>query len=125
LLPSSLPGLAVAHAFRTAQVLASDATMAELSDVLTRPKFDRYLTLDQRRDFLRQIQEIVVWISIRSRIRACRDARNDKFLEVAVHGEADAILTGDADLLALNPFRGIAILTPAHWLHQQSSPGDL
>jgi uncharacterized protein len=96
--------------------------MAELSDVLTRPKFDRYLALDQRREFFRQIQEIVVWISIRSRIHACRDPRDDKFLELAVNGEADAVVTGDTDLLALDPFRGIAILTPAEWLHRQSPP---
>jgi len=52
-------------------------------------------------------------------IRACRDPRDDKFLEVAVHGRADAIVTGDADLLALHPFRGIAILTPAAYLEQK------
>jgi predicted nucleic acid-binding protein len=49
-------------------------------------------------------------------IRACRDPRDDKFLEVAVHGRADAIVTGDKDLLELNPFRGIAILTPSAYL---------
>jgi hypothetical protein len=46
----------------------------------------------------------------------CRDPRDDKFLEVAVHGRADVIVTGDRDLLDLNPFRGIEILTPAEYL---------
>jgi predicted nucleic acid-binding protein len=55
-------------------------------------------------------------ISIPPSIRACRDPRDDKFLEVAVHGRADLILTGDSDLLALHPFQGIAILTPAAFL---------
>jgi hypothetical protein len=50
------------------------------------------------------------------RIRACRDSRDDKFLEVAVHGHADLIVTGDRDLLDLHPFRGIGILTPAAYL---------
>jgi len=45
-------------------------------------------------------------------IQACRDPRDDKFLEVAVYGEADLILTGGADLLALHPFRGVRILSP-------------
>jgi predicted nucleic acid-binding protein len=49
-------------------------------------------------------------------IRACRDPRDDKFLEAAVHGHADLILTGDRDLLDLHPFRAIAILTPAAYL---------
>lgn len=51
-------------------------------------------------------------------IRACRDPRADKFLEVAVRGRADLILTGDQDLLALHPFRDIAILSPVDYLRQ-------
>ncbi len=49
-------------------------------------------------------------------IRVCRDSRDDKFLELAVDGRANMILTGDEDLLALHPFRGIAIHTPAQYL---------
>jgi predicted nucleic acid-binding protein len=49
-------------------------------------------------------------------IQACRDPRDDKFLEVAVHGQSDLIVTGDGDLLALHPFRGIDILAPAAYL---------
>ena len=51
-------------------------------------------------------------------IRVCRDPKDDKFLEVAVHGQADAIVTGDQDLLNLNPFRGIAILTPREYVER-------
>ena len=58
-------------------------------------------------------------MTILSPVRACRDPRDDKFLEVAVRGRADAIVTGDADLLALHPFRGIAILTPAKYLERK------
>ncbi len=49
-------------------------------------------------------------------VRACRDARDDKFLELAVSGCASCIITGDADLLALHPFRGMTIVTPAQFL---------
>ena len=49
-------------------------------------------------------------------LQACRDPRDDKFLDVAVHGSADALVTGDADLLALHPFHGVPILTPSHFL---------
>lgn len=55
---------------------------------------------------------------IRKRIRACRDPKDDKFLELAVSGNADVIVTGDKDLLALHPFRGIAILTPLDFASQ-------
>ena len=46
----------------------------------------------------------------------CRDAKDNKFLELAVSGKADCIVSGDADLLVLNPFRGIPILTPREFL---------
>jgi predicted nucleic acid-binding protein len=47
------------------------------------------------------------------RIAACRDPTDDKFLELAVNGHADLLVTGDGDLLALDPFRQIPIVTPA------------
>jgi len=58
-------------------------------------------------------------VEITSSIRACHDARDDKFLEVAVDGRAEMIVTGDQDLLALHPFQGIAILTPSDYLEQE------
>jgi predicted nucleic acid-binding protein len=51
-------------------------------------------------------------------IRECRDPKDDKFLEVALNGKADLIITGDADLLTLHPWREIAILSPANYLNQ-------
>ena len=49
-------------------------------------------------------------------IRECRDPKDDKFLEVALNGRADVIITGDADLLGMQPWRGIDILAPADYL---------
>ena len=49
-------------------------------------------------------------------VRQCRDPNDDKFLEVALNGKADLILTGDADLLGLHPWRDIIILSPADYL---------
>jgi predicted nucleic acid-binding protein len=49
-------------------------------------------------------------------ITACRDPQDDKVLEIAVAGKADAIVTGDEDLLALHPFEGIPIVGPAEFL---------
>jgi len=50
---------------------------------------------------------------ITERVVACRDPTDDKFLELAINGRADRIVTGDPDLLVLNPFRGIPIFSPA------------
>ena len=52
-------------------------------------------------------------VTITDRVTACRDPKDDKFLELAISGHADLIVSGDADLLALNPFQGIPIVTPA------------
>jgi predicted nucleic acid-binding protein len=62
--------------------------------------------------FIRTVLEIEVVDSI----QACRDPKDDKFLELAVNGHANALVTGDADLLVLNPFREIPILTPSQFL---------
>jgi uncharacterized protein len=59
-------------------------------------------------------------VTIIERVVACRDPTDDKFLELAVNGNADIVLTGDADLLALNPFRGIPIVAPGSFIQQGS-----
>ncbi len=116
LLPGSIPGQAVRKAVAEDQLLASDDTIMELADVLARPKFDPYMTVDERREFLRLFDRIAERVPIIHVVRACRDPKDDKFLELAVNGAAQLIITGDGDLLALHPFRGIDILTPAHYL---------
>lgn len=55
-------------------------------------------------------------VGITERIAVCRDPTDDKFLELAINGAADVIVSGDADLLVLHPFRGIPILSPAGFI---------
>jgi putative PIN family toxin of toxin-antitoxin system len=65
---------------------------------------------------LRLFNRIADRIPITRVIQVCRDPKDDKFLELGVNGTAQLIITGDADLLALHPFRGIDILTRAAYL---------
>ena len=116
LLPRSVPGKAVRKASDTGQLLVSDATLAELADVLARPKFAPYVSVEDRQQFIRLLGRVAEIVPITHTIRACRDPKDDKFLELAVNGGASVIITGDSDLLALNPFRKIAITTPARYL---------
>ena len=51
----------------------------------------------------------------RIELKACRDPKDDKFLDVAVEGRADALVSGDQDLLILHPFQGIPIIEPAEF----------
>ncbi|HET9086950.1 MAG TPA: putative toxin-antitoxin system toxin component, PIN family [Acidobacteriaceae bacterium] len=119
LLPHSVPGRAVTKAVDSAQLLVSEATMNELADVLSRPKFDRYISLEDRQQFLVLLGRVVEFVSILRSIRICRDPGDDKFLEAAVNGSADLIVTGDADLLILHPFLTIPIVTPNAYLQRE------
>ena len=117
--PLSVPGKAAAKALEQDRILASAATLKELEVVLQRPKIASYIPPGAVELFLEQINSVAIPVAIPFPIHACRDARDDKFLEVAVHGRADAIVTGDADLLGLDPFRGVAIMTPAAYLEME------
>ncbi len=116
LLPASVPGQAVRKAVDNGILLVSEATMNELADVPARPKFDRYITLEDRQQFLRLLGRLAEFVPIVYPVHACRDPKDNKFLEVALNGNAELIITGDADLLALHPWEGIAIVSPADYL---------
>lgn len=116
LLPESVPAKAVRKAVDEGHLLVSDATLEELADVLSRPKFDAYVSLEDRQEFIRLLTRVAERVVVTYPVKACRDPKDDKFLEVALNGEADAIVTGDKDLLALHPFRDVDIITPREYI---------
>lgn len=116
LVADSVPGQAVRAARRRGSLLVSEATMNELVEVLSRAKLDRYISLKDRKQFLRQLGRIAEFVPIIQLVRECRDPKDDKFLEVALNGKADVIITGDVDLLALHPWREVRILSPSGFL---------
>ncbi|HVC97602.1 MAG TPA: putative toxin-antitoxin system toxin component, PIN family [Pirellulales bacterium] len=123
LFEQSLPAQALYAALDRGELLVSRATIVELGEVLGRNKFDRYLTHQEREEFLVKLVRQAAVVEITEEVRACRDANDDKFLEVAVCGHASCVVSGDADLLAMNPFRGIPILTPAQFLDMLAREG--
>jgi putative PIN family toxin of toxin-antitoxin system len=116
LMPNSVPARAVRLAIAEDRILASDDTLMELANVLSRPKFNPYVSVEERQMFLRLFGRIAELVQIVHVVRACRDPKDDKFLELAANGSADTIVTGDNDLLVLHPFRGIPVLSPAAFL---------
>ena len=112
----SVPGRAAEKAIHNAVLLVSQSTMTELANVLAQAKFDRYVTLEQRLQFIRLIAHLAESVPTVHTLRECRDPKDDKFLEVALNGRANVIVTGDADLLGMHPWREIAILSPAAYL---------
>ena len=110
--PRSVPRRLVDDALDQGVVLFSDVTISELTEVLSRSKFARYVSRRERELFLAQIGSAAEFVPIIRLVRECRDPKDDKFLEVALNGRADVIVTGDADLLSLNPWREIQVLSP-------------
>ena len=78
-------------------ILMSEATVTEITEVLTRKKFDPYVSLVKRSNFLQTLTSKTERIEITESITICRDRKDDKFLEVAVNGRADYLITGDRD----------------------------
>ena len=120
LLPDSATCNAVEKAVREGTLLVSEAILEELADVLSRRKFDPYVTSEDRKQFLRLLGRISERVPRVRRIRACRDPHDDKFLEAAVNGGADLIISGDKDLLVLNPFMEIPIISPSDYLRNKA-----
>jgi len=116
LLAPSVPRQAVEKVLRNSILLFSEDTMDELKDVLFRTKFDRYVSREERATFLAQLSAVAEFVPMIQLVRECGDPKDDNFLEVALNGRADVIITGDTDLLAMNPWREIATLSPAEYL---------
>ncbi|MBI1917760.1 MAG: putative toxin-antitoxin system toxin component, PIN family [Planctomycetes bacterium] len=116
LLPRSVPRQAFDAAAARGKLLVSEATIAELDEVLRRPKFNRYIPEENRLEFLAALVREAEQVEITEEITACRDAKDNKFLELAISGRASHIISGDGDLLVLHPFRGIAVVTPQTFL---------
>ncbi len=113
---NSIPGQAFSRVLDDGIILVSQSLAEELGDVLAREKFNRYITLEARERFLDGLIRQSELVEITDTVRACRDAKNDRILELAVNGDAAFIVTGDDDLLVLNLFRGIHIVTPSQLL---------
>jgi len=116
LLPRSTAARAVRHIIEEELLLVSEASLDELADVLSRNKFDAYVSVEDRQAFFRLLVRIAEIVPISTSIQACRDPKDDKFLELAISGEASWIVTGDQDLLVLNPFRDIHVAAPSEFL---------
>lgn len=116
LIAASVPDLALRKARVEGVLLFSAATFEELQQVITRPKFDRYVSMTLRIEFMARLREASEQIEVIETITARRDPKDDQFLAVAVNGNASYIITGDRDLLSLHPFRQVSIISPAQFL---------
>jgi putative PIN family toxin of toxin-antitoxin system len=94
----------------------SDAVFREVAEVLARPKFTRVLTSDRRSEILELLAAAALWVEPVQKVEDCRDAKDDCYLELALAAGAATIVSGDEDLLALHPWRGIRVLRPIQFV---------
>ena len=112
---------ALAKALQSCEVCASAETLGELATVLDRDKFDRYLNRDLRCRFVAVIRNSARLFAVQEADRmavkpVCRDAKDNLFLALAVACEADVLVSGYEDLLALDPWNGVRIVTAREFL---------
>jgi len=114
------------HARGGALTLVSSPTLiAELEEVLARKKFSTILaraSLSREHAFAQLRQLIVIVDAPPLSVPVCRDPDDDHILAAAQAAEADSIITGDHDLLALGAFQGIPIRTARQALAILDSP---
>ena len=98
------------------RIIYSRETFRELAEVLNRKKFKKYIASETRQIFLKSLQKISIEVFPNESIKASRDIKDNMFLECAVSGHADYIVSGDIHLLELKQFQGIKILSFAEFL---------
>ena len=119
----SKPRQALRRAVVLFELCLSGATVSELETVLARPQFAKYAAAETLRAFIESIRAEGRMFSVSAadleKVEPrCRDAEDHHVLALAIVAKVDLIVASDHDLLVLNPWRGIPILTPAQFLAQ-------
>lgn len=112
LLGSLLQGMDEKIISKDIKVVVSEEMLKELSEVASRPKFKNIFTAKRIKELFSLLDGYAIVVSPRQKVNVCRDKKDNFLLEVALEGEADYLVTGDEDLLVLDPFCNIKIVKP-------------
>lgn len=118
---NSVPERALLRAEEIEVFALSAEVDTEIAGVLGWPRFATAIPAARRTRILEVLRGEAVWFSPAERVTDCRDPKDNKYLELALAAEADVIVSGDADLLVLHPWRGVRILQPAAYLAEAGS----
>ncbi len=119
--PRSVPRQALTLALPSFELCVCEATLTELDKVMRRTKFDKYLSLTERLDFVALYQRRSSMHSVdrSSELIArdvCRDPEDAKFLALAHACSAEVLVSSDEDLLVLNGWQGIGIVRASQFV---------
>lgn len=115
--PDGIAGQVVDWILENGQLVFCIETFKELETRLWRPKFDRYLTLEERKLLLHDFEMSATWVTIANELRFSRDPDDDKFIETALVTSAPILIRGDNDLLDLS-IKTLEIITPRQFYEQ-------
>ena len=115
------PAKLVQSALSQHRLVFSQATFDELRTRIYRPKFDRYISLEDRERLLRDFNACAVWVETGEPVQYCRDRDDDHFIEAALKAQADYLVSGDKDLLEAPPVQGLHVVS----VHQALEDLDL
>lgn len=116
LLERSVSARAFSKAFSLGIIVRSELTLIEFADTFLRPKFDKYIPREDRLILIDQFKQNSLLVFAKRLVNVCRDPDDDIILDLALAANATCLISGDEDLLVLNPFRGIPILSPSNFL---------
>ena len=123
LIADSVPFAVLTQVLDNGVLIFSSETFEEVTIRLLQPKFDRYVSQDLRHRLLTDLAAMSEWTTITGALRVCRDRSDDKIIETALAGGAKYLVTGDRDLLDLNSYRDVNILTPRDCLAHVEGTG--
>ena len=115
------PAKLVQSALSQHRLVFSQATFDELRTRIYRPKFDRYISLEDRERLLRDFNACAVWVEAGEPGLFCRERDDDHFIEAALKAQADYLVSGDKDLLEAPPVQGLHVVS----VHQALETLDL
>lgn len=116
LIKNSTPSMALDKAIGSGELAVSDPILEELNEVIFRKKFDKYLSDERRLVILAIFKRLMIRYKVTEFITDCRDPKDNKFLELAIACNATCLVTGDDDLLCLNPYKNIPIITASDFI---------
>ena len=95
------------------ELITSPALLAEVASVLARPRLRRYLSIDEAERFVADLAGVTSLTADPPppHPAVCRDPADDYLVALAYSANADAIVTGDLDLLSLEK-PGLSVITP-------------
>jgi putative PIN family toxin of toxin-antitoxin system len=115
--PGNARAIADALAANQFALVSSKEILAELIDVLNRPKFKATIPEARVQRIVTLILKKAQFVELQHIPAVSRDPKDDIFLACAAAEQTDYLVTGDADLLVLDVYQSTKVITPAEFLN--------